>query len=294
MSNNEQNQTQFNIMEAIIDVSSGRPDILMSIHNIHSRLYEKYKTEMNDPSKKDYIIRGLKKAFREIEKEFDNIYRVFRSNNEYIIWSLKSRDEILQSLDTFQTYEDYLRNGIQSKNSVFQNENIEYRRVFPNIETDLELPKEKTVLEKITDMVNAGDLTFISDPTTVDGNLTPIHYLIKTNRINFLRRINQLSNITFSVRTMQGQTCVDLAMETGNCEMVEFVLTNNYEKQIRYLNNQNDSLKTTQATLYEDIRKLRSDHKSLKAEYDSTRLNKMINKMKTYFIIFMILYMYLF
>jgi hypothetical protein len=288
-------QTQkFNLMEAIVNVASGIPDTLMTIHNVHTRLYEKYKTEMSVSSRRDDTIRELKKAFREIEKEFDNIYRVFRSNGEYLIWSLEPRDEILLDLDSFQTYEDYLRNGIQSKTSVFQNESIEYRRVFPNIEVELQLPKEKTVLERITDMVNVRDLTFIHDPTTVDGILTAIQYLIKMNKVDLLRRINDLSSVSFSGQTVRGETCIQLAMETGNCQMVEFILSANYEKQIRILHNQIDSLKMTQVSLYEDKRKSTDHIKLLKEECDSTRLNRILNKMKTYFIIFLIILMFIF
>jgi hypothetical protein len=277
-------------MEAIINATSGTPDTLMTIHNVHTRLYEKYKTEMSNLSRRDDIIRELKKAFREIEKEYDNIYRVFRSNGEYLIWSLKTRDEILLDLDSHQTYEDYLRNGIQSKTSVFQNESIEYRRVFPNIEAELQLPKEKTVFERITDMVRDNDLTFIHDPTTVDGNMTAIQYLIKMNKVDLLRRINELSSVSFSVKTIRGETCVQLAMETGNCQMVEFILTASYERQIRSLHNQIDSLKATQATLYEDIRRLRTDNQLLRTQCESSRVGRLMNKIKTYLFYFMIIY----
>ena len=285
-----QQQQSFNIMEAIINVTSGTPDTLMSIHNVHTRLYEKYKTEMSVLSRRDDIIRELKKAFREIEKEFDNIYRVFRSNGEYLIWSLKTRDEILLDLDSHQTYEDYLRNGIQSKTSVFQNESIEYRRVFPNIEVELQLPKEKTVFERITDMVRDNDLTFIHDPITVDGNMTAIQYLIKMNKVDLLRRINELSSVSFSVKTIRGETCVQLAMGTGNCEMVELILTASYERQIRALHNQIDTLKGTQATLYEDIRRLRTDNQLLRTQCESSRVSRLMNKIKSYLFYFMIIY----
>jgi hypothetical protein len=283
-------QQTFNMMEAIVNVASGIPDTLMTIHNVHTRLYEKYKTEMSVSSRRDDTIRELKKAFREIEKEYDNIYRVFRSNGEYLIWALKTRDEILLDLDSFQTYEDYLRNGIQSKTSVFQNESIEYRRVFPNIEVELQLPKEKTVLERITDMVRDNDLTFIHDPITVDGNMTAIQYLIKMNKVDLLRKINELSSVSFSVKTIRGETCVQLAIETGNCQMVEFILTASYEKQIRTLHNQIDSLKATQATLYEDIRRLRTDNQLLRTQCESSRISSLMNKIKSYLFYFMIIY----
>lgn len=277
-------QQQFNIMEAIIDAMSGNADILMTIHNVHARLYEKYKPEMSDPSKRDDIIRQLKKAFRHIESEYDNIYRIFRGTGEYLIWSLKSRDEILQGLESLQTYEDYLRNGKRPNM-------VEYCVMFPSIEAELQLPKEKTVLEKIIEMLDSRDLTFVSDITTVDGNRNAIQFLIQENRLDLLRRIHDLSSIPLSTKTIKtNQTCSDLAMTTGNCAMVEFVISNSYISQVRSLHNQIDTLKATQATLYDDIRRLRSDNQSLRIECDSSRVSRQINKIKSYLLFFMIIY----
>jgi len=279
-----QQQTTFNIMEAIIDAMSGKPDLLMTIHNVHARLYEKYKTEMSDPSKRDDIIRQLKKAFRDIESEYDNIYRIFRGSGEYLIWSLKSRDEILQNLESLQTYEDYLRNGKKP-------DTVEYRTVFPNIEVELQLPKEKTVLEKIIEMLDARDLTFVSDSATVDGNRNAIQFLIQENHLDLLRRIHDLSSIPLSTKTIKtNQTCSDLAMATGNCAMVEFVISNSFISQIRSLHNQIDTLKGTQATLYDDIRRLRSDNQQLRTQCESSRIGRQMNKIKSYLLFFMIIY----
>ena len=274
----------FNIMEAIIDVMSGKPDLLMTIHNAHARLYEKYKTEMSDPSKRDDIIRQLKKAFRHIENEYDNIYRIFRGSGEYLIWSLKSRDEILQNLESLQTYEDYLRNGKKPNM-------VEYCIMFPNIDADLQLPKEKTVLEKIIEMLDARDLTFVSDSATVDGNRNAIQFLIQENRLDLLRRIHDLSSIPLSTKTIKtNQTCSELAMATGNCAMVEFVISNSFISQIRSLHNQIDTLKSTQATLYDDIRRLRTDNQLLRTQCESSRISRQINKIKSYLFYFMIIY----
>ena len=279
-----QQQPTFNIMEAIIDAMSGKPDLLMTIHNVHARLYEKYKTEMSDPSKRDDIIRQLKKAFRDIESEYDNIYRIFRGSGEYLIWSLKSRDEILQNLESLQTYEDYLRNGKKP-------DTVEYRTVFPNIEVELQLPKEKTVLEKIIEMLDARDLTFVSDSATVDGNRNAIQFLIQENHLDLLRRIHDLSSIPLSTKTIKtNQTCSDLAMATGNCAMVEFVISNSFISQIRSLHNQIDTLKGTQATLYDDIRRLRSDNQQLRTQCESSRIGRQMNKIKSYLLFFMIIY----
>jgi hypothetical protein len=271
-------------MEAIINVTSGIPDTLMTIHNVHTRLYEKYKTEMSDPSKRDDIIRGLKKAFRDIEKEFDNINRIFRGNGEYLIWSLKSRDEILQDLESLQTYENYLRNGKKPNM-------VEYCIMFPNIDADLQLPKEKTVLEKIIEMLDSRDLTFVSDSATVDGNRNAIQFLIQKNRLDLLRRIHDLSSIPLSTKTVKtNETCSQLAVSTGNCEMVEFVISNSYISQVRSLYNQIDTLKATQATLYEDIRRLRTDNQLLRTQCESSRVSRLMNKIKSYLFYFMIIY----
>lgn len=284
-------QTTFNIMKAIINVMSGKADLLMTIHNVHARLYEKYKSEMSDPSKRDDIIRQLKEAFRDIESEYNNIYCIFRGSSEYLIWSDKSRDEILQSLKSLQTYEDYLRNGKKP-------DTVEYRTVFPNIEVELQLPKEKTVLEKIIEMINARDLTFVSDSATVDGNRNAIQYLIQENHLDLLRRIHDLSHrihdlssILLSTRTIKtNQTCTDLAMTTGNCAMVEFVISNSFLSQIRSLHNQIDTLKETQATLYDDIRRLRADNQQLRNQCESSRVGQMTNKIKSYLLFFLIIY----
>ncbi len=291
-------QTTFNVMEAIIDAMSGKADFLTTIHNVHTMLYEKNKSEMSDPSKRDDIIRQLKNAFRHIENEYDNIYRIFRGNGEYLIWSLKSRDEILQSLESLQTYEDYLRNGkkpdtVEYRRVLFQNklDTVEYQTVFPNIEADLQLPKEKNILEKIVDMLNARDLTFVSDMATVDGNRTAIQFLIQENQLDLLRRIHDLTSIPLSTKTIKtNQTCSDLAMATGNCEMVEFVIRNSYEQQNRALRNQIDTLKETQATLYDDIRRLRSENQQLRTENESSRVNRLSNKIKSYLLFFIIIY----
>lgn len=277
-------QHQFSIMEAIIDAMSGNADILMTIHNVHARLYEKYKPEMSDPSKRDDIIRQLKKAFRHIESEYDNIYRIFRGTGEYLIWSLKTRDEILQGLESLQTYEDYLRNGKKPNM-------VEYCVMFPSIEADLQLPKEKTVLEKIIEMLDSRDLTFVSDITTVDGNRNAIQFLIQENRIDLLRRIHDLSSIPLSTKTVKtNETCSQLAVSTGNCEMVEFVISNSYISQVRSLHNQIDTLKGTQATLYDDIRRLRTDNQLLRTQCESSRITRQINKIKSYLLYFMIIY----
>jgi hypothetical protein len=163
--------------------------------------------------------------------------------------------------------------------------------MFPNIDADLQLPKEKTILDKIVEMLDASDLTFVSDCATVDGNLNAIQYLVQANQLDLLRRIHDLSSIPLSTRTIKtNQTCSDLAMATGNCAMVEFVVSNSFISQVRSLRNQIDTLKGTQATLYDDIRRLRTDNQLLRTENDSSRISRLMNKIKSYLLFFMIIY----
>ena len=144
-------------------------------------------------------------------------------------------------------------------------------------------------------MLNARDLTFVSDMATVDGNLNSIQYLVQENRVDLLRRIHDLSSIPLSTKTIKtNQTCSELAMTTGNCEMVEFVISNSYISQIRSLHNQIDTLKLTQATLYDDIRRFRTDNQLLRTECESSRLSRQFNKIKSYLLFFMIIYFMLF
>jgi hypothetical protein len=163
--------------------------------------------------------------------------------------------------------------------------------MFPNIDADLQLPKEKTVLEKIIEMLDSRDLTFVSDSATVDGNRNAIQFLIQKNRLDLLRRIHDLSSIPLSTKTVKtNETCSQLAVSTGNCEMVEFVISNSYISQVRSLYNQIDTLKATQATLYEDIRRLRTDNQLLRTQCESSRVSRLMNKIKSYLFYFMIIY----
>ena len=72
--------------------------------------------------------------------------------------------------------------------------------------------------------------------------------------------------------------------------MVEFVIRNSYEQQNRSLHNQIDTLKATQATLYDDIRRARAENQSLRTESETSRVNRLSNKIKSYLIFFMIIY----
>jgi hypothetical protein len=140
-------------------------------------------------------------------------------------------------------------------------------------------------------MLNARDLTFVSDSATVDGNANAIQFLIQEKRLDLLCQIHNLSSIPLSTRTVKtNQTCSDLAMATGDCAIVEFVIRNSYEQQNRSLRNQIDTFKSTQATLYDDIRRLRTDNQLLRTENESSRISRLMNKIKSYLIFFMIIY----
>ncbi len=72
--------------------------------------------------------------------------------------------------------------------------------------------------------------------------------------------------------------------------MVEFVIRNSYEQQNRALRNQIDTLKGTQMTIYDDIRRLRTDNQLLKTQCESSRVSRLMNQIKTYLLFFMIIY----
>ena len=72
--------------------------------------------------------------------------------------------------------------------------------------------------------------------------------------------------------------------------MVEFVITNSYESRVRSLHNQVDTLKATQTILYDDIRRLRSDNQLFRTQCESSRSDRLTNKIKSYLLFVLIIY----
>jgi hypothetical protein len=294
---------RIDIGDDIYDICSRHANILFSIRILHSELYKMYPMIVGRHDAKDQIISELKRLFREIEDEYRNIYRVILTRNgkheEYIVWSDKTKDEILVNLSQLETYVTYISRTTGSVSvaappvsAVSMASQIDYEMVFPDIDQKLELPVEITRVERFKQQIESGDFSSVYSTTFYDGKL-PIHMIIESEDIDYLNQIIMSTNCTFTSLTKDGQTCVDIAENLKNCKILRLILETQLT-QLRQTKNelikQLNNLKVIQST---HINKLAECELQIK-KLDSTRLSRFINKLKTYVIIFLIFYFFFF
>jgi hypothetical protein len=294
---------RIDIGDDIYDICSRHANILFSIRILHSELYKMYPMIVGRHDAKDQIISELKRLFREIEDEYRNIYRVILNRNgkyeEYIVWSDKTKDEILVNLSQLETYTSYISRTTGSVSvaappvsAVSMASQIDYEMVFPDIDQKLELPVEITRVERFKQQIESGDFSSVYSTIFYDGKL-PIHMIVESGDIDYLNQIIMSTNCTFTSLTKDGQTCVDIAENLKNCKILRLILETQLT-QLRQTKNelikQLNNLKVIQST---HINKLAECELQIK-KLDSTRLSRFINKLKTYVIIFLIFYFFFF
>jgi hypothetical protein len=243
---------------------------------------------------RDQFIRELKHIFREIEEEYRNIYRVILTKNgrqeEYIVWSDKTKNEILLNLSQLETYTSYISRtsgsvtepAIAAAVIVAQ---IDYEMIFPNIELQLMLPVEIPLIEKFRQQITSGDFSSIYS-TIFYGGKRPIHLIIESGDIELLRTVINSTDCTFTERTNDGEMCVDIAEKSKNCMILRLILETQSIQLKKDLLKQIDNLKKIQSKNYDQI----FEYESKIKELDSTRLSRFVNKLKTYLIVFFIIY----
>ena len=97
----------------------------------------------------------------------------------------------------------------------------------------------------------------------MDGNNHPLHILIINNEIQTIKKLGDLTQIDFNVKNREGKYCIDLARETRNCEILEYILENIYTKKISNIQKLNETIKENQKLNYEKIEQLNKKVESL-------------------------------
>lgn len=290
---------EIDIGDDIYDICSRHANILFSIRSLHSELYKMHPMIVGRHDAKDQIVSELKRLFREIEEEYRNIYRVILTKNgkheEYIVWSDKTKDEILVNLSQLETYISYISKTTGSVSvaapvtAVSMASQIDYEMVFPDIDRKLELPVEIPLIERFKQQIESGDFSSVHSTTFYDGKL-PIHMIIESGDVDCLNNIIRLTNCTFTNLTKDRKTCVDIAEDLNNCKILRLILETQSRQSKNELIKQFDGLKVIQSRNYNKL----AEYELQIQKLDSTRLSRFINKLKTYVIIFLILYFFFF
>ena len=230
----------FDISDKIVEYLTINHDKLFTIKQIHSEFYEKYEEFKKLDLKKD-LINKLKVSFMTIEGEYNNIYRIVKDDKHYLIWSLRPKDDIIRDMNTTK----YSENTRQYDREIEQ-----------DLDDFLKFSTQKDYVKLINQLIDENNFSFIFDSNYMDGNNHPLHILIINNEIQTIKKLGDLTQIDFNVKNREGKYCIDLARETRNCEILEYILENIYTKKISNIQKLNETIKENQKLNYEKIEQL--------------------------------------
>lgn len=266
----------FDMADKIIELLSLNHDQLYSIRQIHSALYEKYDEFRKQDLKKD-LINKLKITFMTIESEYNNIYRVVKNDSHYLIWSLKSKDEIMSNIQ---------------KESPKTYEVIDYEKDEAELDNFMKFSNEKDYCKFIKEMIKEKNFSFMYESNYLDGINHPIHILILNDEVGTLKTLDELTKVDYSIRNKDGKSCLDLARDKKNCILLEMILIKNFEIKLGEVLKINESLKEGQKKNYDQINGLNTKITKLNEKTKELEEKNLWEFFKS-FIIFVLLGLYI-
>lgn len=242
---------EFNLSESIIDFLSSNDEKLYSMSALHASLLSKYPSlDIKDPNKRNEFNEKFKLEFLTIDSKYKGIYRFILSDRQYIVWSLRTYEELYKIFvdKTFDT-DNRLKNP--TKETL-----VDTHTINTEIETTNYYELVKTyILNK--------DFKYIYQDIKIDGVNNITHLLVLNNDLNSLKQLNELHKIDWSLKNKYGKTCVELAKEQKYCDILEFILNEIFESTVFSYKNLLENQKSLQKDAYEKNGELIEENKKL-------------------------------
>jgi hypothetical protein len=257
----------FNLSETIVDFLSSNDEKLYSMSALHTSLISKYPfLEIKEPHKRNEFNEKFKLEFLTIDSKYKGIYRFIISDRQYIVWSLRTYEELYKIFvdKTFDT-DNRLKNP--TKETL-----VDTHTINTEIETTNYYELVKTyILNK--------DYKYIYQDIKIDGVNNITHLLVINNDLTCLKQLNELHKIDWSLKNKYGKTCVELAKENKYCDILEFILNEIFESTVFSYKNLLENQKTLQKDSYEKNSELTIENKKLiyellELEQNNLRISK--------------------
>jgi hypothetical protein len=258
------------ISNKIIEVLSTAENAnkLHSLIGVHILLVKKYKefeglnsnTYDRDIFKNAYI-----HTFMSIEQEYNNIYRFIIADVQYLVWSEKSKTELYHNLNLIQ------RNNSNDDDAMNYRIYVDYRSL-------------------VQSYIDKNDYAFIHDNIILDGTNNGLHILIKNEQLKSIKQMVELITIDWAIVNQDGKSYLDLARETKNLSIIEYIVESICTSRINKLISHNEMLKDKQKELYTKNSDLEKEIVKVNIEYHK-KVNSLStqNINKTFIILFMAL-----
>jgi hypothetical protein len=237
---------------------------LHSLTGVHALLVKKYK-EFEDliknPYDRDIFKNAYIHAFMSIEHEYNNIYRFIIADVQYLVWSEKSKTELYHNFNLIPHND---------------NDNLFAPQVYIDYCTLIQ-----TYIEN-------SDFVFMHDNIMLDGTNNGLHILIKNEQLKSIKELEAFVQIDWTITNKDGKTYLELARETRNPVIIEYIIETICNSKINKLISHNEILKDKQKELYTKNSELEKEVIKVNVEY-----HKQVNNLssqnikKTLIILFM-------
>lgn len=216
---------------------------LHSLTGLHSLLVKKYK-EFEDlvknPHDRDNFKNAYIHTFMSIEYEYNNIYRFIIADIQYLVWSEKSKTEL------------------------YHNFNLIPR----NDSDDLFTPKVYIDYSTLVQTyIENNDFVFMRDNIMLDGTNDGLHILIKNEQLKSIKKLVEIVSIDWTTLNQDGKTYLELARETRNPVIIEYIVESMCNSKINKLISHNEILKDKQKELYTKNSELEKEIIKVNVEY---------------------------
>jgi hypothetical protein len=251
--------------ETMIDFLSSNSDKLYTMTALYNEITASNSSlQIKDTQKRNEFNDRFRIEFLTLENKYKGVYRFIINERQYIIWSLESYDKL---------YETHIKNTQESRTeSQIQNrtETNTIRTGDLYINTEIETTN---YYEMIKSYINSGEYKYIYGDIRVDGINNAIHLFVINNDIYNLRKISEIHKIDWTLRNRNNKSCLELARENKNCEMIEYILNNIHDESILNLKNIMESQKSVQKEIYDRTNKLSLDNMNLVNENQDLKTN---------------------
>lgn len=224
---------------------------LHSLTGVHTLLVTKYKDFedlIKNPYDRDIFKNAYIHTFMSMEYEYNNIYRFIIADVQYLVWSEKSKTELYHNFNLIP------RNDNNSFTSTVY---IDYCTLV------------QTYIEN-------NDFAFMHDNIILDGTNNGLHILIKNEQLKSIKDLIAIISIDWTITNQDGKTYLELARETRNPIIIEYIVESMCNSKINKLISHNETLKDKQKELYTKNSELEKEIVKVNVEY-----HKQINNLST-------------
>jgi len=240
--------------EIIIDFLSSNNDKLYTMTALYNEITSSQPSlQIKDTQKRNEFNEKFRIEFLTLENKYKGVYRFIINERQYIIWSLESYDSL---------YETHIKNTPNRTDTNIPNrtESNTNRTNDLYINTEIETTN---YYEMIKSYINSGEYKYIYGDIRVDGINNAVHLFVMNNDIHNLRKIGEIHKIDWTIKNRNNKSCLELARENKNCEMIEYILTNIHDEAVLNLKNIMENQKSVQKDIYDRVNKISMENGNL-------------------------------